>query len=89
MAFRLSVRLNVRLRCSRAILHGLNLYPDPEEFKPERFPNKDGTVRDDPTLPLGPVQQLRFQNRPHQITLKFGKTGYFETGPSDFGGRRF
>ena len=28
------------------------MYPEPEEFKPERFLNEDGTVRDDPTLSL-------------------------------------
>ncbi|KAF8504863.1 cytochrome P450 [Russula emetica] len=35
-----------------AILHDPEVYPDPEEFKPERFLNPDGTVRDDPTLSL-------------------------------------
>lgn len=38
------------LKRFRAILHDPEVYPDPEEFKPERFLNKNGTVRDDPTL---------------------------------------
>ncbi|KAI0061731.1 cytochrome P450 [Artomyces pyxidatus] len=35
---------------SWAILHDASTYPDPDEFKPERFLDADGSVRDDPAL---------------------------------------
>jgi hypothetical protein len=34
----------------RAILHDEAMYPEPDAFKPERFLNADGTLRDDPIL---------------------------------------
>ena len=34
----------------RAILHDPALYPDPDDFKPERFLNPDGSLGDDPIL---------------------------------------
>ncbi len=40
------------MRFLRAILHDPEAYPEPDEFKPERFLNEDGTVRDDPALSL-------------------------------------
>ena len=52
MVCRLSIHTSVNLRRLRAILHDPEVYPDPEEFKPERFLNPDGTIRDDPTLSL-------------------------------------
>jgi cytochrome P450 len=54
MVRRLFIHLTFILRwfTGRAILHDPEIYPDPEEFKPERFLNEDGTARDDPTLTL-------------------------------------
>jgi cytochrome P450 len=36
----------------RAILHDPEIYPEPEEFNPERFLSNDGSFRDDPTIAL-------------------------------------
>ena len=34
----------------RAILHDPSIYSEPDVFKPERFLNPDGSLRDDPLL---------------------------------------
>ena len=36
--------------CVRAILHNPDSYPDPEVFKPERFLNENGSLRDDSVI---------------------------------------
>jgi len=42
--------LRVTSALLRAILHDPATYPEPDMFKPERFLNTDGSLRDDPTL---------------------------------------
>jgi cytochrome P450 len=42
--------LSEKLECFRSILHDPTFYPEPDTFKPERFLNPDGSLRDDPIL---------------------------------------
>ena len=44
------ILLWLALTFCRAILHDPVTYPEPDVFKPERFINSDGTLRDDPVL---------------------------------------
>jgi cytochrome P450 len=52
-------------------LHDPELYPDPEEFKPERSLNEDGSVRDDPALSLVFGVGKRICPGRHLSTLRF------------------
>jgi hypothetical protein len=46
----LSYSFYLALTFCRGVLHDPVAYPEPEEFKPERFINPDGTLREDPVL---------------------------------------
>jgi Cytochrome P450 len=43
-------RFGLTSTLSRAILHDPVMYPEPDSYKPERFLNSDGSLRDDPVL---------------------------------------
>ena len=52
MSFILFLQMSFLGMRVRAILHDPDLYPEPEAFKPERFLDEDGALRDDPVITL-------------------------------------